>query len=82
MWLMVLASVICLGISIVFFTPRFRQLSFYRLLSFFFLSQCLSLVVCFVCNIIWPRNEFTMPFNYFIVIIFGGSLLVKLCKKE
>jgi len=82
MWLMVIASLMCLGVAVILFTPRFRKISFYRPLSICFLAQSISYLIRFMCDIIWVHNDFSVYIEYVITIVFVGCLLLKLYKTK
>lgn len=82
MWLMVIASLTCLGVSVILFTPRFRKIYFYRPLSICFLVQSMTYLIRFMCDTIWVHNDFSVYIEYVLTIIFVGYLLLKLCKTK
>lgn len=82
MWLMVVASLTCLGVSVILFTPGFRKVSFYRPLSICFLALSVSYLVRFMCDVIWVHNDFSAYIEYVLTIAFVGYLLLKLYKTK
>ncbi len=76
MLIAILASLVCLIIATILFTPLFRSSPVFRPFALFFLFQGVWIAVNYLIAQIWPTSSAMQYIQYAGVIVFGGYLIV------
>lgn len=76
MWIALLASLICLVIAVLLFTPLFKKLPLYTPIALFFLFQGVWILVNYLVLQLLPNNTAMQYIQYAGVIVFGGYLIL------
>lgn len=76
MWIAILASLLCLAISVFLFTPLFRTVPLFRPVAVFFLFEGVWILCNYLVTQIWPASTAMQWIHYTGIIVFGGYLLL------
>lgn len=89
MWIVLIASFICLVVAVILFTPLFRGVPLFRPVALFFIFEGVWMLANYLVTQLWPGTDAMQWIHYTGIIVFGGYLLIclfysrpKKCKEE
>ena len=71
-----ISAVVCFSITVMLFTPSFRQIGMLRPITLFFAFEGIWIIVDYIVTKVAPGTDATQWIHYVGIIVFGGYLLI------
>lgn len=76
MWIVLIASFICLVVAVILFTPLFRGVPLFRPVALFFIFEGIWMLANYLVTQLWPGTDAMQWIHYTGIIVFGGYLMI------
>lgn len=76
MWIVLIASFICLAVAVILFAPLFRGVPLFRPVALFFIFEGVWMAANYLVTQLWPGTDAMQLIHYTGIIVFGGYLLI------
>ena len=76
MWIVLVASFICLAVAVILFAPLFRGVPLFRPVALFFIFEGVWMAANYLVTQLWPGTDAMQWIHYTGIIVFGGYLLI------